>query len=153
MISLLTWPLRIVSFLVWYAREFLVANIQVIADVLRPTGRMKMEPAIVAVPAASRSSGEWMLIATLITLTPGTLTITFSRRHKLLYVHGMFVSSREALVDDIQEMENRLLSAMRRVPGHLDRTTSLPVPMPSPLDEDSADGRQLSESENGGRTE
>lgn len=129
-----TWPWRIVSFLVWYSREFVVANIRVIADVLSPTHRMKMQPAIVAVPAAARSNGEWMLISTLITLTPGTLTITLSRRHRLLYVHGMFAPAREPLVAEIQEMEDRLLRAMRRLPGDLSRPSTRPVPRPEPIE-------------------
>lgn len=153
MMSWFTWPLRVVSFVLWYAREFLAANVQVIADVLRATSRMRTSPAIVAVPAASRSNGEWMLIATLITLTPGTLTITFSRAHRLLYVHGMFVSTREALVDEIQEMEDRLLRAMRRVPGDLSRPTSRPVPRPSLVDDASTDGPEMPETEDGGGAE
>lgn len=135
MMDWLTWPWRIASFLVWYTREFVLANIHVIADVLRPVHRMKTQPAIVAVPAAARSNGEWMLIATLITLTPGTLTITLSRRHRILYVHGMFVASRESLVAEIQEMEDRMLCAMRRVPGDLSRPTARPVPRPESVDD------------------
>lgn len=132
----LAWPLRIVSFLFWYAKEFLVANAKVTADVLRPQSRMKMQPAIIAVPAASESDAEWTMISNLITLTPGTLTLTISRAHGILYVHGMFVESREALVAEIQEMEDRMLYAMRRRPGDLTRPTQVPVVEP----EDELDG-------------
>ncbi|GAA1136978.1 Na+/H+ antiporter subunit E [Nesterenkonia lutea] len=126
----MSWPFRIIGFLLWYAKEFLLANISVTADVLRPRRRMKMRPAIVAVPAASQTDSEWTLISSLITLTPGTLTITISREHGILYVHGMFVDSREQLVAEIQEMEDRLLHAMRRVPGDLSRPTERPVVRP-----------------------
>ncbi|MBE1514209.1 Na+/H+ antiporter subunit E [Nesterenkonia halotolerans] len=129
----MSWPFRIIGFLLWYAKEFLLANLSVTADVLRPRRRMKMRPAIVAVPAASRTDSEWTLISSLITLTPGTLTITLSREHGILYVHGMFVDSREQLVAEIQEMEDRLLHAMRREPGDLSRPTERPVVRP--LDE------------------
>lgn len=117
-----TWPLRILGFLAWYTKEFIVANLQVTADVLRPANRVKMSPAIVGVPAASRTDVEWSLISLLITLTPGTMTLTISRERGVLYVHGMFVDSRESLVQEIQEMEDRMLRAMRRVPGSLQRT-------------------------------
>ncbi len=130
---MMSWPFRIIGFLLWYAKEFLLANLAVTADVLRPRRRMKMRPAIVAVPAASRTDSEWTLISSLITLTPGTLTITISREHGILYVHGMFVESRAQLVADIQEMEDRLLNAMRREPGDLTRPTERPVVRP--LDE------------------
>lgn len=124
------WPWRIITFLFWYAKEFLVANAQVTADILRPRRRMKMNPAIIAVPAASESSAEWTLISSLITLTPGTLTLTISRKHQILYVHGMFADSRESLVAEVQEMENRMLRAMRRSPGDLSRPVQVPVVAP-----------------------
>lgn len=127
---MMSWPFRIIGFLLWYAKEFITSNVTVTAEVLRPRGRSKMRPAIIAVPAASRSDSEWTLISSLITLTPGTLTITISKEHKILYVHGMFVESRESFVAEIQEMEDRLLRAMRREPGHLSRPTELPVVRP-----------------------
>ncbi|NYJ17064.1 Na+/H+ antiporter subunit E [Nesterenkonia sandarakina] len=130
---MMSWPFRIIGFLFWYAKEFVSANLSVTAEVLRPRARSKMRPAIVAVPAASRSDSEWTMISSLITLTPGTLTITISREHGILYVHGMFVESREELVAEIQEMEDRMLHAMRRAPGDLTRPTQLPVVRP--LDE------------------
>lgn len=124
------WPWRIITFLFWYAKEFLVANAQVTADVLRPKRRMKMNPAIIAVPAASETDAEWTMISNLITLTPGTMTLTISRQHQILYVHGMFVDSRESLVADIQEMEDRMLGAMRRRLGDLTRPVEVPVVKP-----------------------
>ncbi|MBO0595688.1 Na+/H+ antiporter subunit E [Nesterenkonia sp. E16_10] len=127
---MMSWPFRIIGFLFWYAKEFITSNVTVTAEVLRPRRRAKMRPAIVAVPAASRSDSEWTMISSLITLTPGTLTITISKEHKILYVHGMFVENRGQLVAEIQEMEDRMLRAMRRAPGDLTRPTELPVVRP-----------------------
>lgn len=135
--SWLNWPVRVVGFLLWYAKEFILANLQVTADILRPSSRMRMDPGIVAVPAASRTASEYTLISSLITLTPGTLTITYSRDHAVLYVHGMFVDSRDGLAEEIQEMEDRMLRAMRREPGDLSRPLARPTVRP---DEDATDG-------------
>lgn len=123
-----------ISFLFWYAKAFVLANLFVTLDVLRPRKRMKMAPAIIAVPAASTSDTEWTLISCLITLTPGTLTLSISREHQILYVHGMFVASRESLVREIQEMEDRMLKALRRNPGDLSRPLRVPdvVPVDQP---------------------
>lgn len=142
MSSWLSWPVRIVSFLLWYAKEFIMANVYVTLDVLRPKAKMKMTPAIIAVPAASRTDSEWTLISSLITLTPGTLTITISRHHRILYVHGMFVEGRDELVAEIQEMEDRLLRAMRREPGDLTRPVLAPIVEPdsTPAPDGSDDG-------------
>lgn len=129
--SWLTWPVRMIGFLLWYAKEFLLANLQVTADILRPRTRMRTDPAIVAVPAASRTASEYTLISSLITLTPGTLTITYSRDHAVLYVHGMFAASRDGLAEEVQEMEDRLLRAMRREPGDLSRPLARPTVRPA----------------------
>lgn len=134
------WIWRIITFLLWYAKEFLIANVQVTADVLRPTTQMKMSPAIIAVPAASETDAEWTMISNLITLTPGTMTLSISRKHSILYVHGMFVDSRESLVTDIQEMEDRLLQAMRRRPGDLRRPMEVPVVVPEDLSPSEGEG-------------
>lgn len=135
--SWLDWPVRMVGFLLWYAKEFILANLQVTADILRPSARMRTDPAIVAVPAASRTASEYTLISSLITLTPGTLTITYSRDHAVLYVHGMFAPTRDGLAAEVQEMEDRLLRAMRRQPGDLTRPPARPTVRPA---EDAADG-------------
>lgn len=146
-----TWLPRALSFLFWYIKEFVLANLNVTVDVLRPRRRMRMSPAIIAVPSASRTDAEWTMISCLITLTPGTLTLSISRDHGILYVHGMFVDSRDELVAEIQEMEDRMLRAMRRAPGELSRPTERPVVPPLDVDEgseppseavDSAEGAQ-----------
>ncbi|GAA4910855.1 Na+/H+ antiporter subunit E [Nesterenkonia rhizosphaerae] len=129
-----SWPWRVISFMLWYAKEFILANLRVTLDVLRPKKSQKMNPAIIAVPAASKNDAEWTMISTLITLTPGTLTLSISREHRILYVHGMFVDSREDLVAEIQEMEDRMLRAMRRVPGDLSRPVQAPVVEPTESD-------------------
>lgn len=114
-----SWPLRMLSFALWYVKEFFLANLRVTVDVLRP--KQKLRPAIVAVPAASRTDAEWSMISILITLTPGTMTVTLSKEDGVLYVHSMFADTRDAVAEEIQEMENRMLRAMRRVPGDLTR--------------------------------
>lgn len=125
------WPWRVITFFFWYVKEFVKANIQVTLDVLRPKSKQKMSPAILAIPAASRSETEWTLISCLITLTPGTLTLSISREHQILYVHGMFVHSREETAGEIQEMEDRMIGALRRRPGDLSRPLEAPVVVPS----------------------
>lgn len=68
------------------------------------------------------------------------MTLSISRKHSILYVHGMFVDSRESLVTDIQEMEDRLLQAMRRRPGDLRRPMEVPVVVPEDLSPSEEEG-------------
>jgi multicomponent Na+:H+ antiporter subunit E len=57
---------------------------------------------------------EITLLANLITLTPGTLSLDVSDDRKVLYVHAMYLSDKQAFIDDIKNgFEKRLLEILR----------------------------------------
>jgi multicomponent Na+:H+ antiporter subunit E len=84
--------LGLVAFVAW---EVVVANLQVAAAVLGP--RRRLRPALVAVPLELEGEDRQALLANLVSLTPGTLSLDVSPDGRTLYVHAMFVSSPEAL--------------------------------------------------------
>ncbi|MCU0483522.1 MAG: Na+/H+ antiporter subunit E [Chloroflexi bacterium] len=103
---------RVAGFVLFYLRELVVANLRVAYDVVTPTHHM--HPGIVAVPLEARTPGEITLLANLITMTPGTLSLDVSDDHTVLYVHGMFVDDPEAFVDEVRRgLERRVLEVMR----------------------------------------
>ena len=106
-----TW--RLVRFVEFYTVQFLRANLEVFWEIVRR--RPRAEPAVVAVPLASRSRLEIIALANLLTLTPGTLVLEISLDPPTLYVHGMFVHDREAFVAEVQGLETRMLLALRPV--------------------------------------
>ena len=54
------------------------------------------------------------MLANLITMTPGTLSLDISPDRKTLYVHAMYIRDPEALRRDIQEnFEPRVLALLR----------------------------------------
>lgn len=109
---LLRRPLAVVRLVLLFAWELVLSNIRLAADVLRP--RMRMRPGIVAVPLDARTDLEIVLLTNLVTLTPGTLSLDVSRDRRTLYVHAMFVTSPEAMVDEIKQgVERRVLEATR----------------------------------------
>ena len=88
----------------------IVANIRVSYSVLAPFS--KMQPGIVAVPLDIRSDEEITLLANMITLTPGTLSIDLSDDKRVLYVHGMHVDDPEEFRREIKEgFEKRVQEA------------------------------------------
>lgn len=114
------WPYRVAvrvwrvgTFVLWFSWEFLLANLQVLWEIMRPHPRSA--PAIVAVPLDSRTGREIVTMANLLTLTPGTLTLEVALDPPTLYVHGMFASDAAAFVAELQEMEARMLAALRPV--------------------------------------
>jgi multicomponent Na+:H+ antiporter subunit E len=86
--------------------------VRVAYDVITPSYYMR--PAVVAIPLDARTDAEITLLANLISLTPGTLSLDLSADRRTLYVHGMFVRDRETFVRSIKHgLERRLLGVMR----------------------------------------
>lgn len=103
---------RITSFTIFFLKELIRANLRVAHDVL--TLRIHMKPAVVAIPLDAETDAEITLLANLITMTPGTLSLEVSEDRSTLYLHAMFVDDPEALRREIKEgFERRLLEVMR----------------------------------------
>ena len=103
---------RLPGFLLYFLKEVVVANVKVAAAVIAPRGRLR--PAIVAVPLALDREAEIALLANLITLTPGTLSLDVSPDRRTLYVHAMAVTSPDDLRREIRGgFERRILETFR----------------------------------------
>lgn len=101
-----------VRFVGFYLREVWLANLRVAYDVITPTHHMR--PSIVAVPLDVRSDAEITLLANLLTMTPGTLSMDVSDDRTTLYVHSMFVDDPEAFRRGIKDgFERRVIELLR----------------------------------------
>ena len=81
--------------------ELSLSAFRVAVLVLRPDMRKHLKPGIIAFPLKVTSDPEITLLANLITLTPGTLSVDVSNDRKTLYVHALSVPDRDALIADI----------------------------------------------------
>lgn len=103
---------KLIAFIFFFLWELLKANLQVAYDVVTP--KFYMTPGIVRVPLEAETNLEITLLANLITLTPGTLSLDVSDDRKVLYVHAMYLSDKQAFIDDIKNgFEKRLLEILR----------------------------------------
>lgn len=103
---------KVVSFIFFFLYELVKANIQVAYDVITP--RFYMKPGIVRVPLDARTDVEITLLANIISLTPGTLSLDVSDDRKVLYVHAMFITDKKSFIRGIKNgFEKRLLSILR----------------------------------------
>jgi multicomponent Na+:H+ antiporter subunit E len=101
--------IRFVGFFLW---ELLKANLRVTYDVLTP--RHHMRPGVIAIPLSVHTDEEITLLANLITLTPGTLSLDVSADRRVLYVHAMYVENVEQFRREIKEgFEKRLQEVWR----------------------------------------
>lgn len=103
---------KVISFIFYFIYELIVANLKVAKDILTPTHLMK--PAIIAYDLEAKTDLEITLLANLITLTPGTLSLDVSKDKKTLYVHAMYVESAEETKNEIRlGLERKLLEVLR----------------------------------------
>ncbi|HER40097.1 MAG TPA: Na+/H+ antiporter subunit E [Salinimicrobium catena] len=99
---------RVVSFFFFFSYELIKANIQVAWEVGTPSFHMK--PGIIGVPLDVTSDGEITMLANLITLTPGTLSLDVSADKKVLYVYSMYITNREDFIKGIKNgFEKRII--------------------------------------------
>ena len=98
---------------VWcFVFELLTATFKVAYDVLTPTHYMR--PGIVGIPLDAKSDIEITLLANLISLTPGTLSLDVSEDRSTLYIHAMYAEDPDEIRREIKEgVERRLLNLLR----------------------------------------
>ena len=101
---------QIITLALVFFWALIIANLRVAYSVLAPQN--KMRPGIVAIPLDIKSDFEITLLANMITLTPGTLSIDVSTDRRVLYVHGMHVNDLESFRREIKEgFERRVREA------------------------------------------
>lgn len=104
--------LRLVEFGGFFLAELVISSLRVALDVLTPRDRAR--PGIVAVPLEAESDAEITLLANLVSLTPGTLSLEVSPDRGTLYVHVMFLEDVEATIREIKQgFERRVLELLR----------------------------------------
>lgn len=103
---------KILSFIAYFLYQMIKANIEVAYDVVTPT--FYMTPGIVQVPLDAETDVEITLLANIVSLTPGTLSLDVSTDRKMLYIHSMYIKDRESFIYEIKNgFERRLLEITR----------------------------------------
>ncbi len=96
----------------YFLFELLVSSVRVAFDVLRPT--FSMRPAIIQIPLDVRDDVQVTLLANLISLTPGTLTLDVSDDKTNLYVHAMYGDDPAVVVGGVKRSFERRIQEVFR---------------------------------------
>ncbi len=73
-----------------------------------------MRPGAVAIPLDAKTDTEITVLANLLTLTPGTLSLDVSEDRTTLYLHAMYIDEDvEVFRKGIKKLENRVLQVLR----------------------------------------
>ena len=90
----------------------LKSSLQIARDVLSPKSRV--DAAVVALPLDLQERFPRMLLACLITLTPGTLAVELDRKGDCLFVHCLYADEAEHQIASLKEQyEKPLLRIFR----------------------------------------
>ena len=109
---------KIPRFAIWYLAELVRTNIDVAMAVLAP--RLRQHPGIVAVPLDCETDVEITAVANLVSLTPGSISLSLSKDRRTLFVHVMDLEP--GLVDQFRHevkegIEQRVLELIRGEEG------------------------------------
>ena len=102
------------SFFIFFITELIKATLKIAHDIVTP--RHRMIPGVISIPLEATTDFEITLLANLISLTPGTLSLDVSADRTVLYIHAMYIPDqnkeafRKALKD---QMERRILELLR----------------------------------------
>ena len=103
---------RIISLGMLFFYELVLSAFRVLFLVIRP--RLDIKPGIIAYPLKVDRDFEITLLANLITLTPGTLSVDVSPDRRTLYVHTIDVVDPETIKREIADgFERKILEAFR----------------------------------------
>lgn len=103
---------KIIGFILFYFLEMIKANLQVAYDVVTPHYFMK--PGIVGLPLDAKTDFEITMLSNMISLTPGTLVVDLSTDRKVMFVHVMYLKSREEFIRTTKAgLEKKLLEILR----------------------------------------
>lgn len=88
-----------------FGRELVVSTLQVAAAIVRP--RLNIRPAFIVVPLDLTDDLSITILANMITLTPGTLTLDLAPDRSALYVHCLSA-------DDVDAVRMRIKDVFER---------------------------------------
>ncbi|MGF1477821.1 MAG: Na+/H+ antiporter subunit E [Geminicoccaceae bacterium] len=102
---------RVVRLALFFVYELIVSSLRVVWDVITPAHRSR--PGIIAMPLDAKGDAEILLVANLISLTPGSLSLDVSSDRKPLYIHAMFVEDPDLLRAEMKTgLERRVIEAL-----------------------------------------
>jgi len=95
-----------------FLMELTASNVQVAYDVLTPG--LNAVPMVVGVDLEATGDIEVLLLAVLVTLTPGSVVVEITTDRKRMYVYGMYAGDPRTFRRQIKEVFERRVLAVTR---------------------------------------
>ncbi len=98
--------LNFIVFGFYYAWNMGLSSTRLLIDILRPS--MPLYPGIIEIPVSLTNNRQYMAFFNLVTMTPGTLSIVYSKDYKSLFVHSLYLKEEEKVIEGIGKLERRI---------------------------------------------
>jgi multicomponent Na+:H+ antiporter subunit E len=106
---------RLLYFIGYVLWEILLSNLSIAKLVLQP--KPQLDPGIIAIPLTVSTGLEITILASVVTLTPGTISVDLGENRagqRVLYVHGLQVGDPDTFRRTVQQGFERLLLQVTR---------------------------------------
>ncbi|MFB9973577.1 Na+/H+ antiporter subunit E [Allobacillus sp. SKP2-8] len=104
--------LLMIKLILLFLKELIGSTWQIAKLVYKP--KLSVEPGIFALPTELRTNWEITLLANLISLTPGTLSVSISDDHTTIYIHAMDMPDIEKEIEGIKETFEKAIMEVTR---------------------------------------
>ncbi|MFG6114251.1 Na+/H+ antiporter subunit E [Halobacillus sp. MO56] len=104
--------IKVIKLIVLFIKELTLSNIEIVKLVYKP--KLDFEPGIFALPTELKSNWEITLLANLISLTPGTLSIDVSEDNSKIYIHAIDMPDVVESINDIKETFEKAIMEVTR---------------------------------------
>jgi len=96
----------------FYLREITAGALRIAKDVLSP--KPELDPVMLRVPVSLKSDWQRLLLANLVSMTPGTLSVGEEEGGSILIVHSLYGGADPAA--ELSHIKDRYESVVARLP-------------------------------------
>ncbi|QGT99426.1 Na(+) H(+) antiporter subunit E [Candidatus Syntrophocurvum alkaliphilum] len=92
--------IAIIYLILIFIKELIITNIDVAKIVLSKD--MNINPGIIVYPTDLKRDWEVVFLASIISLTPGTITMAFSDDGRTIYIHSLHIEDKEEAINRLR---------------------------------------------------
>ncbi len=103
---------KVIKLIFLFIRELVLSNIEIVKLVYKR--QPQFEPGIFMLPLDLKSNWEITLLANLITLTPGTLSVAIAHDNSHIFIHAMHIDDIDESIRSIKDTFEKAIMEVTR---------------------------------------
>ncbi|GAA0295399.1 multicomponent Na+:H+ antiporter subunit E [Gracilibacillus halotolerans] len=103
---------KFVSLILLFIKELIKSNVSIVKLVYQP--KRTYNPGIFALPIDLKTNWEIAILTSLISLTPGTLSVAISDDNSLVYIHAMDLQDDKKEIESIKDSFEKAIMEVTR---------------------------------------